>query len=154
MRIDSSWYIKPERISEHVSCGGVVIRRDGDRLLVALVREDGFPEYILPKGHVEPGETLEQAAIREIGEESGLTDLSLVSKIGVSQRLNLKKTSWGTMHYFLFTTKQDHGTPTDTHHSYALEWFPLDALPCMFWPEQKELIVSNRSEIEQALYKQ
>jgi ADP-ribose pyrophosphatase YjhB (NUDIX family) len=151
MRIDSSWYIRPECISEHVSCGGVVIRRDGDRLFVALVREDGFSEYILPKGHVEQGETLEQAAIREIGEESGLTDLSLISKIGVTQRLNLKKTSWGTMHYFLFLTGQTHGTPTDANHSYVLKWFPLDALPRIFWPEQEELVRSHAATIRHSI---
>lgn len=148
MIIDQTWYIKPASIAEHVSCGGVVLRRDGDKLFIALVREDGFAEYILPKGHVELGETLEQAAIREIGEESGLTDLSLVSKLGVSQRLNLKKTSWGTMHYFLFTTKQTHGAPTDPHHSYALEWFPLDDLPHMFWSEQREMIEASRGRIK------
>ena len=150
MQIDRSWYQKPDGIPLHVSCGGVVLRRGGDKLFVALVREDGFAEYILPKGHVEPGETFEQAAIREIGEESGLTDLSLVVNLGVSQRLNFNKTSWGTMHYFLFTTRQTQGAPSDTHHSYVLEWYPLEQLPPMFWPEQKELVCSIAGKIKRS----
>ncbi|MDI6740688.1 MAG: NUDIX domain-containing protein [Candidatus Edwardsbacteria bacterium] len=153
MQIDKSWYTKPMGIPEHISCGGVVVRRDGCRLFVALVREDGFAEYILPKGHIEPGETLEQAAIREISEESGITALTLIATLGVSQRLNLKKTSWGTMHYFLFTTGQIQGAPSDTNHSYVLEWFPLDDLPPMFWPEQEELVRSNADRIRGALLK-
>jgi len=49
---------------------------DGDRVLV-LVRAsragpEGRPEVRLPKGHVEPGESREETARREVGEEAGL----------------------------------------------------------------------------------
>ncbi|MCL5961336.1 MAG: NUDIX hydrolase [Chloroflexi bacterium] len=54
-------------IITEVSAGGVLF--DGDRLLV-LCKPNG--EWLMPKGHLEPGETAEQAAIREVAEESGL----------------------------------------------------------------------------------
>ena len=148
MKIDRSWYIKPPGIAEHISCGGVVVRRDGDQLLVALVTEPGFAEYILPKGHLESGESLEQAARREIAEESGFTELTLIKDLGMTGRLNFRKSSWGTMHYFLFTTSQDKVSPSDPEHQYIMKWFPIDALPEMFWPEQKELIERNREELK------
>lgn len=150
LTIDQSWYRKPEGIPEHVSCGGVVARAEHGRVLVALLLEDGFKRHVLPKGHQEKGETLEQAARREIAEESGLTDLRVACELGVRERLDLKKRSWKTTHYFLFTTGQRLGHPTDAHHTYVLEWFPLDRLPVMFWPEQRELLGSNRAAIERA----
>ena len=148
MKIGGSWYIKPPGIGEHVSCGGVVVRKEGDRIMVALVTEPGFAEYILPKGHLESGESLEQAARREIAEEAGFTELTLVKNLGAAGRMDFGKRSWGTMHYFLFTTSQDSVRPSDPEHQYIVKWFPIDALPYMFWPEQKALIERNREEIK------
>lgn len=147
MKIDRSWYIKPPGIPEHVSCGGVVVRKAGERILVALVTEPDFAEYILPKGHVEKGESLEQAARREIAEEAGISELTLITKLGVTERLDLKKRSWGIMHYFLFSTTQASVRPSDSEHQYIVKWFPIDDLPEMFWPEQRELIEENREKI-------
>jgi 8-oxo-dGTP pyrophosphatase MutT (NUDIX family) len=54
--------------------GGIVIRDDGDGLAVLLVRAKKDPAlWIFPKGHIEPGETAEAAALRETHEEAGLT---------------------------------------------------------------------------------
>lgn len=149
--IDKTWYTRPPATPEHISAGGVIARRQDGRVYVALVREGEFSDYILPKGHVEAGENLEEAARREIGEESGLTDLLLVGELGVRERLDFLKRAWKKTHYYLFTTRQIAGTPTDSEHDYRLEWFPLDALPSMFWPEQKELIEANREQIRRAL---
>ena len=53
------------------SAGGVVYRRNGDLLQIQLI-QDRFGKITLPKGKMEPGETLEQTAIREILEETGI----------------------------------------------------------------------------------
>ena len=115
------------------------------------MREGEFADYVLPKGDVVAGEAWEEAARREIGEESGLTDLVLLGELGVRERLDYLKRAWKKTHYYLFSTRQITGTPTDLEHDYRLEWFPLDALPAMFWPEQKELIVAHRALIERTL---
>lgn len=62
------------------SAGGVVIRRAPDGPLFLLIR-DPYHNWGLPKGHIEPGETAESAARREIGEETGLTELELISDV-------------------------------------------------------------------------
>ena len=54
------------------SCGAVVFTREGGETRYVIIRS---PEgvYGYPKGHVEPGETEEQTALREIWEETGLS---------------------------------------------------------------------------------
>ncbi len=54
--------------------GGVVVRRDGPAPRVLLVTARRSPgEWVLPKGHIESGETAVEAALREVLEESGVT---------------------------------------------------------------------------------
>jgi periplasmic divalent cation tolerance protein len=58
------------RGANEVSAGGVVYRRQNRGLEVALIHAHG--RWALPKGHVEAGESAEQAALREVREETGL----------------------------------------------------------------------------------
>ena len=145
--IDESWYKRPAGVSDRTSAGGIVARIEDGRIYVALVGELGLTERVLPKGGVEPGESLEAAARREIEEEAGLSSLELIKELGIRERLSYDKVCWITTYYFLFVTEQVEGTPTDVEHHYELAWHPIGALPAIFWPEQRELIETNRDEI-------
>ena len=96
--IDASWYSRPADISERVASGGVVVRRENGRILVALTREMDMEEYVLPKGGVEPGESLPAAARREILEETGISDLTLIRKLEVVERLTFDRSVWSVIH--------------------------------------------------------
>lgn len=53
--------------------GAVALRRVGDGLEVLLIRpRSGAQEWLLPKGHIDPGESPEEAAVRELREETGV----------------------------------------------------------------------------------
>lgn len=145
--IDDSWYHRPPDVPEDISAGGVVVRVQENRLFLAVVSEGSLSKYVLPKGRLEPGETLEMAAYREVAEEAGLTDLKLMADLGDRQRLDYSKKRWKKIHYFLFLTQQIEGKPTDTTYDYQLHWFDLEEMPPFFWPEQQQLVESNRDRI-------
>jgi 8-oxo-dGTP pyrophosphatase MutT (NUDIX family) len=62
--------------------GGLVVRSDdgADRFLLVRSRDDRH--WVLPKGHIDPGETAEEAAVREVAEEAGVV-AEIVSRLGV-----------------------------------------------------------------------
>ena len=155
-KIDESWYTKPKDINLRVreGAGGVIVREEKGKVLVCLVRDEIWKDYILPKGGSENSETPLQTAVREIGEETGLKDLKFVSDLGIKERLAFEKNYWSRMHYFLFITEQEDGVATDPLENYKPEWFDIDDLPPMFWPEQKELIEENREKIKDLLKKE
>ncbi len=63
------------------SAGGVVIDAHGRVLLIERT-VDGVHEIRLPKGHIDPGETPEAAALREVCEETGYCDLRIERDLG------------------------------------------------------------------------
>lgn len=54
------------------SCGAVVFRKEDGEIKYLLIRNKRSAHWGFPKGHVEPGETKEETAIREVLEETGL----------------------------------------------------------------------------------
>ncbi len=56
---------------KEISAGGVVYRKEGDRLEMLMI-EDRYGKWTLPKGKQEAGEEVEETALREIREETGL----------------------------------------------------------------------------------
>jgi len=57
---------------ELVSAGGVAYRKDGDLTEIVLIQTSSEGRWQLPKGHVDKGETNEEAAVREVREEAGI----------------------------------------------------------------------------------
>ena len=89
---------------EAVSCGGVVIH-DGKVLLLYKNQNGRYMGWVLPKGTVEPGETYQQTALREVKEETN-SDAEIVKYIGKTQytfRGNEDIVS-KTVHWYLMVT--------------------------------------------------
>ncbi len=98
----------------------------------------------MPKGHLDPGEDELQAAIREIEEESGINQLTLIQKIGQYSRHKLSKTGGDDVSetkvitLFLFTTPQMALAPIDPHNPEA-RWVSKDTVSSyLTHPKDKE----------------
>ncbi|MCX6032714.1 MAG: NUDIX domain-containing protein [Chloroflexi bacterium] len=73
------------QLREYRAAGGIVVDDAGRALLIErLVMRNGQIglEVRLPKGHVEPGETDEEAALREVCEETGYCGLAVTADLG------------------------------------------------------------------------
>lgn len=65
--------------------GAIAVRDDRGTTEVLIVRSRKDPSaWIFPKGHIEPGETAEEAALRELEEEAGVRG-ALVRRVGASR---------------------------------------------------------------------
>ena len=136
---------------EAVSAGGVIARTNSNIIEVLLLRDKRYDAWTLPKGHVEQGETLKQAALREISEEAGVTEATVLFELGSFRRYVEKAQEWKTIHYFLINTSSDQ--PLGKHENEYMEtrWFPILQLPNMYLPEQEKVIVENQDKIISAI---
>jgi len=132
------------RTVEETSAGGLVIDRSTDEDRAALIaRRDrrGRLVWSLPKGHVEPGETQEQAAVREVEEETGilgrvLAPLGTIDFWFVADDRRVHK----TVHHFLL--ERAGGELSDADIEVAeVEWVSLsDAHGRLAFPDERELV--------------
>jgi len=68
---------------EEVSAGGLVVDKSGEMgLLIGRIDKRGRMLWSLPKGHIEAGESPEEAALREVREETGIKS-SITRSLGV-----------------------------------------------------------------------
>ncbi len=110
-----------------VTAGGVVLNPRGD---VLVVNQRGN-SWSLPKGHIDPGEDAETAARREILEESGVSELTLVRPLGSYERHRIALdggddlSELKTMHFYLFRTRQESLQPQDPDNPEA-RWVPRE----------------------------
>jgi 8-oxo-dGTP pyrophosphatase MutT (NUDIX family) len=117
---------------EETSAGGLVLdSTHADQARAALIgRTDrrGRLLWSLPKGHVEPGESAEAAAVREVAEETGITG-RVVATLGtidfwfVADGRRIHK----TVHHFLLMAQHGELSADDVEVE-EVAWVPLDEL--------------------------
>jgi len=134
-----------KRVDE-VSAGGLVVDTTGTMGLL-IGRYDLKDEtgkrvlWSLPKGHIEEGETPEQAAIREVAEETGITS-TITKSLGVIDFWFMAggKRIHKTVHHFMFT--EVGGTLLAQESEVdEVSWFPLsEIVERLAYPDEKKLI--------------
>lgn len=103
------------------TAGGVVIGPDGR---IVLVSQQGR-SWSLPKGHMEPGETAEAAAIREVGEETGLSrfrcrgPLTRYGRSAINASGEIEPDRLKQVELFLFETTESELSPADPENPEA-----------------------------------
>ena len=112
---------------EEFSAGGVVVRGDRMIAIVPVKRSaDGSRVLGLPKGHPDGDETPEQAATREIAEETGVT-ARLIELLGDVEYRYERKGRPVHKHVRFFLFEYERGDLADHDHEIEVaEWLPLD----------------------------
>lgn len=115
------------RAERETSAGGVVYRLAGEGPLFLLIR-DSYANWGFPKGHLESGERAEDAALREVREETGVAELSLRGAIDTIDwyfrfrgRLIHK-----VCHFFLMETHDAATAPQRAEGITACKWLPFE----------------------------
>ena len=130
------------------SAGGVVYRPVAGAFDIVLCGRKDPPLWALPKGTPDTGESTEETALREVGEETGL-QVEVLGYIGnisfwfvrPAERVRFHK----TVHFFLMEA-----TGGDTaHHDHEFDevrWFPApEALEAMTYGNEAEIVQKGLS---------
>ncbi len=130
--------------------GGVVYRPAGDGIEVALAEErdrlNGAGNTRLAKGHLDPGETLEAAALREVREEIGVA-AEIVAPLG---SVNYTYVEDGTrvakdVHFFLMKVASAEPLPLDGEME-RMHWCPIELAAARLTFETEQRIVERARE--------
>jgi YD repeat-containing protein len=142
------------RTAAATSAGGIVVRaeRDGRSLVVGMRRRDrDTVTWTLPKGTPDPGETLEQTAIREVAEETGL-DVRIVEPLPsidytfVQSGTRIHK----TVHYFLMEPTGGDLSRHDQEFE-RVRWIAFDDAPALLtFATERALVATAAARLEPA----
>ncbi len=137
------------------SAGAIILREFEGQLKIALAQHAHTSNsWVLPKDHVEAGETIEQAALREIYEETGLENVLLITHLGTIMRETVKSNGAveeKTIHLFLaYAPGNSYPQPPTDPRFIEVSWFspqealkllPYESEQAFFWEHLGALIV-------------
>lgn len=143
---------------EEVSAGGIVVDTSTDLLNVAIIarlNRGGRLEWCLPKGHPENQENNEQAAVREIEEETGICGRVLAALGSIDYWFTVSgHRVHKTVHHFLLISTGGHLTIENDpdHEAVDVAWVPLaDLGRKLSFPNERRIADLAREVLPQYL---
>ncbi|WP_054956673.1 NUDIX hydrolase [Paenibacillus dakarensis] len=128
---------------KEISAGGVVYRHQNGALQIQLI-QDRYGKTSLAKGKMEAGETIEQTALREIWEETGIVG-KIISPVDIIA-YKYNHPEYGVVdkevHYYLVEAKEGSLKP-QIEEINAVEWYEPQAA----WNKQRQSGYSNNDII-------
>ena len=139
---------------EQVSAGGVAFRRRGAKIYVALISVGREPRWQLPKGIIGKNEAAEEAALREVREETGL-ETELLAPLDTveywyfatygGERVRFHK----FVHFFLMRYKSGRTSDHD-HEVNEARWVEIArAEEMLAFASERKLIARARAMIDE-----
>jgi len=128
---------------KEISAGGVVFRKHDGRIEIQLI-QDRYGRTSLPKGKMEPGETVEQTALREILEETGIrgTIREPLALIQYQYKHPDKGLVDKEVHYYLVEAAEGE-LVAQVEEIRGVDWFE----PLAAWEKQKASGYDNNDDI-------
>ena len=140
---------RPRPPVEETSAGGLVVDSGFAVPVIARRGRHGGLRWSLPKGHIEPDETAEQAAVREIREETGIVG-RILAKVG---SIDFRFFADGryihkTVHHYLLEYVSGE-LCADDHEVAFVEWVPLAELPTrLAYADERGLVDRARALVD------
>lgn len=156
-RLTTRVFKKPaiQEIVREPTAGGIVFRLTNDQKdIEILLIQDSKGRWTIPKGHIEPGETAKQTAIREIGEESGLFHIQVLMWLGKIQfqYRRIDKLVLMTTQIYLVRALDDAEIPTKEQWMKGIKWFKFnDAIDAIEYEDIEKLMLLAKNKIRQGL---
>ncbi len=146
-----------QEIVREPTSGGIVFRiaKDGKDIEILLI-QDSKNRWTIPKGHIEPGENAKQTAIREIGEESGLHHVDVLTWLG---KIHFKyrrqdKLVLMTTQIYLVRALDQHEKPQKEKWMNGIRWFRFsDALEAIEYDDIEKLMLIAKKKIRAGEFK-
>lgn len=116
-----------QEVVREPTSGGIVFRRNKKKEIEILLIQDAKDRWTIPKGHIEEGETAQETAIREIGEEAGLNEVDVVcwlGKIHFRYRRMNTLVLMTTQIYLVHAVKDSHKIKKEEWMN-GIKWFPF-----------------------------
>jgi 8-oxo-dGTP pyrophosphatase MutT (NUDIX family) len=142
---------KPPLLREF-SAGGLVVRQMRGRPYIAAVRVKDGSLLALPKGHIEPGESGAETAIREVREETGV-DGTLVEKLDDIRYWYTRDGARVLKVVSFFLLRYRSGSVRDYQRAEVdgAEWVPLEEAPDLLaYSGEKEMARAALSKVAEA----
>ena len=127
-----------------LKAGAVILSKNNPDKIVIIYRKSE-DDFSLPKGHLEAGETLEQCAIRETKEETGL-DIELLSTLSVVTYTN-NSDGYVETTYYLARSLNDNAVQPE--NGVDVHWMSLEeALQKISYKNLRQFLSDNKKLIE------
>ena len=122
---------KPGRVKHERSAGGLVLRRERSTYSGLLIGRSTPRIWSLPKGHIEPNESIETAALREVQEETGIEATIVVKLSDIRYWFYANKVKHSKIvHFFLMRYVSGSAIPQEGEVDEVI-WVKLDEMPEM-----------------------
>lgn len=129
---------------KEISAGGVVYRKTKSGDIMIQLIQDRYGRTSLPKGKMEPGETVEQTALREIWEETGITGVIREPLTLIKYQYKHSEKGWidKEVHYYLVEAEAGELVP-QIEEIRGVAWYEPQAA----WEKQKASGYDNNDAI-------
>ena len=145
-----------KEIVREPTSGGIVFRLTKDKKdIEVLLIQDSKNRWTIPKGHIEPGETAKQTAIRAIGEEAGLNHIQVLSWLGKIhfKYRRIDKLVLMTTQIYLVRSLDTTERPTKEKWMNGIKWFSFqDAINVIEYEDIEKLMLIAKKRIRQGEY--
>ena len=141
-----------QEIVREPTAGGIIFRRNEKGDVEILLIQDHKDRWTIPKGHIEEGETAQEAARREIGEEAGLHDIDMLGWLGKIhfRYRRIEKLVLITQQVYLMRVKTDGNEIQKEDWMNGIKWFPFnEALDLIEYEDIGKLMLLAMKRIRQ-----